>query len=175
MTADPEALLSQASCPVPKSSRRERSMLDCVRHFCGLPSWTGYALTGCLCSGSASQPSMGTTICKLQMLMICEVGLTVLQRRFTSSEEIQIRLPFGESRLVRIPSISGTRSRVNVFCAGAGSVVQHMVAHGGNTQPPLFKQAMTSSTFIPSQYHYNDLIPEVSRLSFSSDYASIRD
>jgi hypothetical protein len=44
---------------------------------------------------------------------------------------------------------------------GAGSVLQHVVANGGNTQPPLFRAAMTSSTFFPSQYWYNDTIPEV--------------
>ena len=36
-----------------------------------------------------------------------------------------------------------------------------MVAHDGNTQPPLFRAALTSSTFLPSQYAYNDPIPEV--------------
>lgn len=45
--------------------------------------------------------------------------------------------------------------------AGAGSVIQHIVAHGGNTQPPLFKTAMMSSTFVPFQYAYNDTISEV--------------
>ncbi|PAV18001.1 alpha beta-hydrolase [Pyrrhoderma noxium] len=44
--------------------------------------------------------------------------------------------------------------------AGAGSVLQHMVAHGGNTQPPLFRNAITSSTFLPSQYNFDDAIPE---------------
>jgi hypothetical protein len=28
-------------------------------------------------------------------------------------------------------------------------------------QPPLFRAAMTSSTFLSSQYNYNDRIPEV--------------
>ncbi|KAL5483591.1 hypothetical protein ACEPAI_8823 [Sanghuangporus weigelae] len=44
--------------------------------------------------------------------------------------------------------------------AGAGSVLQHLVAHGGNTQPPLFHQATTSSTFLPSQYNFDDPVPE---------------
>ena len=100
--------------------------------------------------------------------MINEVRLTKLQCRFTSLEETLIELPSGESQLVRISTKLGSRFETNMLCAGAGSVVQHMVAHGGDTQPPLFKQAMTSSTFIPSQYHYNDLIPEVSWLSFCS-------
>ena len=33
--------------------------------------------------------------------------------------------------------------------------------NGGKTSPPLFRAAMTSSTFLPSQYHCNDRIPEV--------------
>ncbi|KLO13411.1 alpha/beta-hydrolase [Schizopora paradoxa] len=44
--------------------------------------------------------------------------------------------------------------------AGAGSVLQHLVAHKGNTQPPLFQRAMTSSTFLPSQYNFDDPVPE---------------
>jgi hypothetical protein len=48
-----------------------------------------------------------------------------------------------------------------LLCSGGGSVLQHLVAHGGNTQPPLFRFAMTSSMMLPSQYNYNDWIPEV--------------
>ncbi|KAI0094265.1 cephalosporin esterase [Irpex rosettiformis] len=44
--------------------------------------------------------------------------------------------------------------------AGAGSVLQHMIAHAGNTQPPLFKAAITSSTFLPSQYKFDNRIYE---------------
>lgn len=40
-------------------------------------------------------------------------------------------------------------------------MLQHVVAHGGQTYPPLFRAAMTSSTFLPAQYHYNDPIPTV--------------
>lgn len=40
--------------------------------------------------------------------------------------------------------------------------MQHLIAHRGNTQPPLFHAAMTSSTFLPSQYNYDDPVPEVS-------------
>ena len=39
--------------------------------------------------------------------------------------------------------------------------MQHVVAHGGQTEPPLFRAAITSSTFLPLQYSYNDTIPEV--------------
>ncbi|KAF7335527.1 COesterase domain-containing protein [Mycena venus] len=44
---------------------------------------------------------------------------------------------------------------------GAGSVLQHVIANGGQTQPQLFRAAITSSTFLPSQYQFNDRIPEM--------------
>jgi hypothetical protein len=44
---------------------------------------------------------------------------------------------------------------------GAGSVLQHVVAEGGRMNPPLFRAAITSSTFLPSQYKYNARSPEV--------------
>ncbi|KAG1732243.1 Alpha/Beta hydrolase protein [Suillus paluster] len=50
---------------------------------------------------------------------------------------------------------------ITLVISGAGSVLQHLVAHGGNTQPPLFRAAITSSTFLPSQYNYHDRIPEM--------------
>ncbi|KZP16238.1 alpha/beta-hydrolase [Athelia psychrophila] len=43
--------------------------------------------------------------------------------------------------------------------SGAGSVLQHIVANGGQTNPPLFRAAMTSSTFLPSQYPGDAVIP----------------
>lgn len=54
-----------------------------------------------------------------------------------------------------------------IYNPGAGSVYQHIIAHGGNTQPPLFRSGMTSSTFVPPQYIYNDIIPEVRYFSVS--------
>jgi hypothetical protein len=45
---------------------------------------------------------------------------------------------------------------------GAGSVLQHVIAQNGNTKPPLFRGAMTSSTFLPSQYPYDGAVPEAS-------------
>ncbi|KAJ7131992.1 alpha beta-hydrolase [Mycena filopes] len=62
-----------------------------------------------------------------------------------------------------ITKFGGNPAKVTIWgeSAGAGSVLQQVVAHGGNTQPRLFRGAITSSTFLPSQYQYNDRIPEL--------------
>ncbi|KAF5360608.1 hypothetical protein D9756_005152 [Leucocoprinus leucothites] len=44
--------------------------------------------------------------------------------------------------------------------AGAGSIIQHLIANDGNTQPKLFRAGITSSTYLPPQYAYNSRIPE---------------
>ncbi|KAJ7503355.1 alpha beta-hydrolase [Mycena galericulata] len=62
-----------------------------------------------------------------------------------------------------ISKFGGNPSKVAIWgdSAGAGSVLQHVVANNGKTKPQLFRAAMTSSTFLPSQYSYNDRIPEL--------------
>ncbi|KAF8158970.1 Alpha/Beta hydrolase protein [Mycena galopus ATCC 62051] len=57
---------------------------------------------------------------------------------------------------------SGDPAQVAIWgqSAGAGSVIQHLVARNGKTSPKLFRAAMTSSTFLPSQYQYNSRVPQ---------------
>ncbi|KAJ3934689.1 MAG: Alpha/Beta hydrolase protein [Lentinula lateritia] len=58
-------------------------------------------------------------------------------------------------------TIWGESAGRTLYFVGAGSVVQHIVAQDGQTSPQLFRGAITSSTFLPSQYAYNDTIPEL--------------
>ncbi|THV05587.1 alpha/beta-hydrolase [Dendrothele bispora CBS 962.96] len=59
-----------------------------------------------------------------------------------------------------ISKFGGDPTRVTIWGERAGSVLQQVVANDGQTDPPLFRAAMTSSTFLPSQYQFNDPIPE---------------
>ncbi|KAK0196594.1 Alpha/Beta hydrolase protein [Armillaria mellea] len=61
-----------------------------------------------------------------------------------------------------IAKFGGDPTRVTIWgqSAGAGSVIQQVIANDGNTFPPLFRAAITSSSFLPSQYAFNDVVPE---------------
>ena len=55
--------------------------------------------------------------------------------------------------------------RPDIPLPGAGSALQHVIAEDGQTEPQLFRGAIASSTFLPSQYDYNDTIPQVRNTS----------
>ncbi|VDC07276.1 unnamed protein product [Peniophora sp. CBMAI 1063] len=61
-----------------------------------------------------------------------------------------------------IHKFGGDPNKVTIYgqSAGAGSVLQHLVAHGGHTEPPLFRAAMMSSPFLPFQFAYDDPVAE---------------
>jgi hypothetical protein len=63
-----------------------------------------------------------------------------------------------------LASFSSVFLRVNF--TGAGSVLSHIIANDGKTNPPLFRGAISSSTYLPPIYSYNDSILEVSEHQF---------
>ncbi|KAG9225194.1 hypothetical protein CCMSSC00406_0007025 [Pleurotus cornucopiae] len=61
-----------------------------------------------------------------------------------------------------INKFGGDPKQVTIWgqSAGGGSVLQQVIAHNGQTNPPLFRAAMSSSTYLPSQHHFDDPVPE---------------
>ncbi|KAF7351809.1 COesterase domain-containing protein [Mycena venus] len=62
-----------------------------------------------------------------------------------------------------ISKFGGDPTKVTIWgeSAGAGSVLQQVIAHGGQTKPKLFRGAITSSSWLPSQYRFDDPVPEL--------------
>lgn len=79
--------------------------------------------------------------------------------RLRSLEAILQRLLYGANQQVIVLSYPEFRG-LNIWI-GAGSVLQHLVAQDGKTNPPLFRAGISSSLYLPPQYHFNDPIAEV--------------
>ena len=84
----------------------------------------------------------------------------LIYHRFVPLVAILIKSRFGENLPV-CPIIDLFYISAKAVSTGAGSVLQQLVARGGNTQPPLFRAGMTSSVFLPPQFKFDDDVPEV--------------
>ncbi|KAL0579413.1 hypothetical protein V5O48_002584 [Marasmius crinis-equi] len=64
--------------------------------------------------------------------------------------------------ITQIAKFGGDPTKVTVWGSanGGGSVLQHIIAEDGQTNPKLFRAAITSSLDLPSQYGYNEQVPE---------------
>ncbi|KAF5360988.1 hypothetical protein D9756_005145 [Leucocoprinus leucothites] len=61
-----------------------------------------------------------------------------------------------------ISKFGGDPEKVTIWgqSCGGGSVILHLVANDGNTNPRLFRGGIASSAYVPPQYAYNNWIPE---------------
>ncbi|KAJ6462036.1 Alpha/Beta hydrolase protein [Mycena vitilis] len=61
-----------------------------------------------------------------------------------------------------IHKFGGDPSAVTIWgeSAGAGSVLQHVIANNGKTNPSLFRAAITSSAFLTPQYPHDSRVPQ---------------
>ncbi|KAL0565125.1 hypothetical protein V5O48_016909 [Marasmius crinis-equi] len=73
----------------------------------------------------------------------------------------------GDCRLIafwyhKISKFGGDPTQVTIWgqSAGGGSVMQHIIAEDGQTNPKLFKAGISSSTYMAGQYEYNDDVPK---------------
>lgn len=124
------------------------------------PSTLGLTLQN---SGSGIRSPLGSRTCRFFPLTWNSCLRHI--RRSVNSVVIPQKSRSGANQLVCTTSTSLFRSASDASFAGAGSVLQHVIARGGKTNPPLFRGAMTSSTFLPSQYPFNGVVPEVCNLS----------
>ncbi|PSN69731.1 alpha/beta-hydrolase [Corynespora cassiicola Philippines] len=69
-----------------------------------------------------------------------------------------------------INSFGGDPSQVTIsgLSAGAGSVMLHNIAYGGTLGASLFKNSITASPYLPTQYNYNDFVPTQAYYAFAT-------